>query len=76
MAKRRLTNEKLTKQCDNLFSLVNFAISLAKQKIESGEELDTNPVSEILDSLDSYSQNLNESLEENDKDNEQQKEAV
>lgn len=33
-----LTNEKLVKKFDNLFDLVNYAISCAEQRVRSGKE--------------------------------------
>jgi len=53
MAKNtNLTNEKLTKLFDNPFDLVNHAIGIAHQLIESGRELaegsELNPATQIL----------------------------
>ena len=49
--KGSLTNEKLQERFDNPFSLVNYAISLARARIERGEELDDNPANDILEMI-------------------------
>lgn len=49
--KHSLTNEKLNARFDNPFSLVNYAIRLAKDKISRGEETEANPANDVLESL-------------------------
>ena len=49
--KNSLTNEKLTKRFESPFSLVNYAISIARTKMERGEEADTNLVSDVLETI-------------------------
>jgi hypothetical protein len=47
--KNTLTNEKLNKRFDNPFALVNYAIQLAKIRVQRGEGLDTNPANDVLE---------------------------
>ena len=49
--KNSLTNEELTNRFDNPFSLVNYAISLAKTRMERGEGLSDNLASDILEMI-------------------------
>lgn len=49
MVKHSLTSEKLKDRFDNPFALVNYAISLAKARIQRGEGLETNPAMETLE---------------------------
>ena len=49
--KNSLTNEKLREGFDNSFQVVNVAISIARDRIERGEEFDSNPTKEILESI-------------------------
>jgi len=49
--KDTLTNEKLNKRFTNPFSLVNYAISLAKVRLDRGEGLDSNPVNDVLETI-------------------------
>jgi hypothetical protein len=49
--KNSLTNEKLRERFENSFQLVNHAISIARDKIHRGEEFDSNPTEEILESI-------------------------
>lgn len=49
--KNRLTNELLRDRFDNPFALVNYAITLAKQRIHRGEGIDSNPINEVLDDI-------------------------
>lgn len=50
-AKNTLTNEKLilNERFDNAFSLVNYAISLAKVQIQRGDGLESNPANDVLE---------------------------
>lgn len=64
-----LTNEILNKRFDNPFVLVNYAISLAKIKIQRGEGVDSNPVIEVLESIAKNRDHLEqEDSEEEDED--------
>jgi len=63
-----LTNEKLSQRFDNPFSLVNYAISLAKNRIIRGEEFDSNPATEILNLIRSGKNNLEELTEEEEEE--------
>lgn len=49
--KNSLTNEKLREGFDNSFQVVNVAISIARDRIERGQEFDSNPTKEILESI-------------------------
>ena len=49
--KNSLTNERLRERFDNSFQLVNYAISIARDKIHRGEEFDSNPTEQILESI-------------------------
>jgi hypothetical protein len=71
--KDTLTNEKLNKRFTNPFSLVNYAISLAKVRLERGEGLDSNPVNDVLETIAS-NRDMIEDLEE--EENELEEEAV
>jgi hypothetical protein len=66
--KTTLTNEQLNKRFDNPFVLVNYAIKLAKMRVQRGEGLDSNPANDVLDMLvkgeDIYDDEAEEALEE------------
>ncbi|MCC5832323.1 MAG: hypothetical protein JJU12_04695 [Chlamydiales bacterium] len=47
--KNTLTNEQLNKRFTNPFSLVNYAISLAKVRVDRGEGIDSNPANDVLE---------------------------
>lgn len=49
--KENLTNEQLNEKFENPFALVNYAISLAKIQLQSGEALETNPAVDVLESI-------------------------
>ena len=46
-----LTNEKLNTRFDNPFSLVNYAINIAKGLILRGEERDTNAANDVMEMI-------------------------
>jgi len=73
--KNSLTNEKLNEKFDNSFSLVNYAIGLAKNLVKGGEEFDSNAANDVLerivDNRDSYLFN-DEEDEEEDEDEEEE----
>lgn len=52
--KERLTNEKLNKLFDSPFSLVNYVIKQAKNKIAKGDVRSSNVAIEALNFLDLY----------------------
>ncbi len=62
--KDTLTNEKLSKRFTNPFALVNYAISLAKIKVLRGEGIDSNPANDVLDSIASNRDKIEDSEEE------------
>lgn len=68
MSKNTLTNEKLNQRFDNPFALVNYAIGLAKIRVQKGEGLDSNPANDVLAIIakgeDYYSQNSDDEEEE------------
>lgn len=47
--KQQLTNERLNERFDNPFSLVNYAIKLARDKIARGEIDSSNLANDILE---------------------------
>lgn len=49
--KDSLTNEKLNKRFENPFALVNYAISLAKVRLQRGEGMDSNPATDVLETI-------------------------
>lgn len=49
--KDSLTNEKLNKRFENPFALVNYAISLAKVRVQRGEGMDSNPATDVLETI-------------------------
>ncbi len=49
-----MTNEELSKRFDNPFTLVNYAISLAKTMILRGEEIDTNPAVDVINAIEEH----------------------
>ncbi|MCH9627153.1 MAG: hypothetical protein S4CHLAM2_07880 [Chlamydiales bacterium] len=49
--KGTLTNETLTQRFDNPFALVNYAISLAKNNLSRGEESESNPATQVLETI-------------------------
>ncbi len=49
--KHTLTNQKLGERFDNAFTLVNFAIGIAKGLISRGEELPQNPATMVLEAI-------------------------
>jgi len=68
--KNTLTNEQLTQRFDNPFALVNYAIGLAKARMEKGEGSDPNPVSAVLESISS-GHDLLDSIDEEDDEEEE-----
>ncbi len=64
--KNTLTNEKLCKRFDNPFDLVNYAISLTRKIVNRGEELDTNPVNDVLEAIASGTDRVEPAEEESD----------
>ena len=46
-----LTNEKLNKRFDNPFTLVNYAIDIAKGLIQRGEERETNTANDVMEMI-------------------------
>ena len=61
--KDTLTNEKLNQRFDNPFALVNYAIGLAKVELGRGDELETNPVNEVLETI-AYNRDQLEDIED------------
>lgn len=49
--KHFITNQKLSENFDNSFTLVNFAIAMAKTMIYRGEGLETNVANRILENI-------------------------
>lgn len=49
--KHTLTNEQLNRRFDNPFALVNYAISLARTRVQRGEGLDANPANDVLEMI-------------------------
>lgn len=49
--KQTLTNQKLSERFDNAFTLVNYAIGIARNLIARGEELSDNPINLVLDAI-------------------------
>lgn len=49
--KDNLTNEQLNKRFANSFALVNYAISLAKVRLQRGEGLDSNAANDVMEML-------------------------
>jgi hypothetical protein len=47
--KDNLTNERLSQRFKNPFDLVNYAIGLAKIRVERGEGLDSNPANDVIE---------------------------
>jgi hypothetical protein len=66
--KNTLTNEQLNKRFDNPFALVNYAIQLAKARVQRGEGLDSNPANDVLELIVKGHDTLNDSEEENDEE--------
>ena len=50
---KALTNEELNKRFENPFKMVNYAIGLAHDLIARGEERETNPIIDVMLSLES-----------------------
>ncbi|NGX55646.1 MAG: hypothetical protein KR126chlam2_01285 [Chlamydiae bacterium] len=48
-----LTNEQLNKRFENPFTLVNYAIDIAKGLIQRGEERDTNAANDVMEMIQS-----------------------
>ena len=46
-----LTNEKLSRQAPNMFFLINQGIEIVKNKIQHGEELDSQVLIEVVNIL-------------------------
>lgn len=75
--KNTLTNEKLNKRFINPFSLVNYAISLAKVRLERGEGLESNPANDVLELIASNRDKLPDIKEEYEEENTlEEKESV
>jgi len=72
--KNTLTNEQLNKRFDNPFALVNYAIKLAKQRVQRGEGLDSNPANDVLEILVKGHDTFDD-FEEEDEDFEEDEEA-
>lgn len=68
--KYSLTNEKLTKRFDNPFSLVNYAIELAKVKVQRGEGIDSNPANDVLEMITKGEDLIEEETEQLDTEKE------
>lgn len=68
--KNSLTNEDLGERFDNQFQLVNYAISLAKDLVERGEQLDTNQATEILERISDNKDLLRDDEEEEETEEE------
>lgn len=62
--KNTLTNEQLNKRFTNPFSLVNYAISLAKVRLERGDGLESNPANDVLEMIASNRDQLPDLEEE------------
>lgn len=65
--KKFLTNERLGKRFINPFHLVNYAIDMAKTKIQRGEDLQTNLATKILEVI-ADEKDLYERVEEDEED--------
>ncbi len=75
--KNTLTNEQLNKRFTNPFSLVNYAISLAKVRMERGEGHESNPANEVLELIAANRDRLADIEEEDEEENEfEEREAV
>jgi hypothetical protein len=75
--KNTLTNEKLNKRFINPFSLVNYAISLAKVRLERGEGLESNLANDVLELIASNRDKLPDIKEEYEEENTfEEKESV
>ncbi|MCB1181144.1 MAG: hypothetical protein KDK55_03870 [Chlamydiia bacterium] len=61
--KNALTNQKLGERFENAFTLVNYAIEMAKTLVQKGEELSQNPANIVLDAI-AENRDLPGSLEE------------
>lgn len=51
MGTKNLTNQKLSERFDNAFTLVNYAIDVARGLIKRGEELSQNPATMVLEAI-------------------------
>lgn len=49
--KNSLTNEMLNDKFDNSFTLVNYAIKMARNLVSRGEEFLSNPANEVLERI-------------------------
>lgn len=47
--KNTLTNEQLNQRFENPFALVNYAIKMAKVRVQKGEESHSNPANDVLE---------------------------
>lgn len=74
--KDTLTNEKLNQRFTNPFSLVNYAISLAKTRLGRGEGLESNPANDVLETIAANRDTLENLPEEDEEENALEEEAV
>ncbi|NGX53324.1 MAG: hypothetical protein K1000chlam4_00033 [Chlamydiae bacterium] len=59
-----LTNEMLNKRFDNPFSLVNYAISIAKGLVVRGEERETNVANDVMEMIEEGRDKIEQPKEE------------
>lgn len=63
--KNFITNEQLNDRFENAFTLVNYAINMARNMVARGEEFHSNPANEVLEKI-VEGRDANEIEEENE----------
>lgn len=66
--KHSLTSEQLNQRFENPFALVNYAIELAKVRVQRGEGLDSNPANDVLDLIARGLDDANQDSQEDEED--------
>ncbi len=74
--KNSLTNERLNDRFDNAFSLVNYAISMARQLVLKGEQFQANPANEVLELIVDYRDGDFMENEDEEMDEEEEEETI